>query len=660
VKPRGDAAPDVLAQGSALPFALATALAVSAVAAYQVQREFGYFCLGLAASSFLLPKYAPELRTYWLPALTAVVPLSIVAAISLAVADEPRTVPTTGLVFIWLAACVCYPLLISNAVGPRFTLPNVNLNASWLLPILLICTIGAVLRFAWLNEAPSPFSGDEAIFVIQGFERAAGAPLNHFASGHHGSATMYFQLVAWAQAAPTSPETATRMLSATFGTLAVAFTFLFLKEAYRTDVALAGAAFIAVIHFHIHYSRQALPNVDDSLIASGALYFTLRALHRKDLRSFAIAGLVGGLAPYAWTSARVLPLALVVMLGAGFLRGPNRAKIAGGILVFVAGALMVAGPILAWWQEHPDEFKTRESQVFIYADPLGPKNSWYADQREAGESTWDIYSGQFHRGIEAVLTGPEVSEHFNSEIGMFGVLPSLLLVAGLILACVRPQPADAALITLFAASFIGGAMLVVPQASSARLLGLAVPGAAFVGLASAALAGLSGNVGHSRREALALAITVLAAMPGLFYYFGDWRSENRFGDTQNRVANSWGNDLRAQLNGHEHLVWFDSNSLNSDQPILRLKLRDHPIVLVGQDGRVIRRSLPLDRTTSTGELIVVATGDRVSNWSRDSPECGNQPVLRDMEAIAGFPRLVVFRPAPACAAALATRYELPR
>ena len=656
--PAGLLADDTVAQPT-LPFLLASGLAVSAVALYQVHRELGYFCLGLAASSFLLPKYAPALRAMWLPALAASVPLSVAAAISLAVADEPRQASTTGLVCIWLAACLSYPLLISNAVGQRPAVPRAHLNSSWAFPFLLICTLGALLRFAWLHELPSPVSGDEAVFVIQGFERAAGAPLNLFASGHHGSSTMYFQLVAWAQAAPVSPETATRMLSAAFGTLAVLFTFLFLKEAYRTDVALAGAAFLAVVHSHIHYSRQALPNVDDSVIAAAGLYFTLRALHRKDLTSFAIAGLVCGLAPYAWTSARILPLALAVLLGMGFFQASDRRKVGGGILVFVAGALMVAGPILAWWQEHPNEFKTRESQVFIYADPLGPRDAWYADQRDAGESPWDIYSGQISRGIDAVFTGPEVSEHFNSEIGMFGVLPSLLLVMGFVLACVRPQPADAALITLFAASFIGGAVLVVPPVSGARMLGLAVPGAAFIGLAAVALAGLSKRKDDSKRETLALAIVVLAALPGLFYYFGDWHTESRFSDEKSRVAASWGNELQEQLNGRERLVWFDSNTLNSDDPALKLKLRDHFIVLVGNDGRVIRRSPPLDRGASRGEVMVVATGARVSTWSQGIVECANQPVVTDLDAVGNYPRLVLIRASPACASALTARYEIP-
>ena len=70
-------------------------------------------------------------------------------------------------------------------------------------------------------------------------------------------------------------------------------------------MAVAGSSFLALSHAHVHFSRQAMPNIDDTLITAAALFFTIRAIHRKDMTSFAIAGLVSGLAPYAWTSARI-------------------------------------------------------------------------------------------------------------------------------------------------------------------------------------------------------------------------------------------------------------------------------------------------------------------------------------------------------------------
>jgi hypothetical protein len=647
---------DTVSESRTSPFLFSGCLALLAIVLYREQRELGYALLGLATSAFLLPKYAPASRTYWLPALAAAVPLSVVMAVSLGVADKSRGAPTAGLALIWAAACLCYPPCIWASTERTATFRKASWRAPWIGPLAFICISAILLRFAWLAVSPQPVDFDEALFAIEGLERANGASLNLFASGTNGSSTLYFQLVAWAQALPFEPETSDRALSASFGTLSVLFTFLFLKEAYRDDVALAGAAFLALSHFHIHFSRLGMPNIDDSLVTSAALYFTIRAIHREDLTLFAIAGLVSGLAPYAWTSARILPLALAALLGLALLKGPNRPKIGGGFLVFTAGAFMVAGPILAWWHEHPEDFRTREDQVFIYADP-GPGGSWYSEQRDSGESAWEIYGGQFSRGVDAVVTGPEVSEHFNSEIGMFGVLPSLLLGIGLVIVCRRREPADGALIAMTAASFLGGAMLVVPPASAARMLGLAVPGAAFIGMAAVALAGLREKKDDSKRQVLALAIVVLAATPGLLYYFGDWRTEAHFGNSKTKVSSEWTEQLAPHLTGGERLLWFDAPPPDPDHPLIRLRMRDQSLVLIGQDGAVLR-TRSIRGGASGGETLVVATGRRLTTWQRDYAGCENEvPISKPREVPEGE-RLALFRPSPSCSAALLARFPL--
>ena len=643
--------------GVVLAPALAGALAASALILYQVHRELGYLVLGLATSAFLLPRYAPAARRYWLPALAGAVPIAIVTGISITVGQKGGAAPTTGLAIAWAAACVAYPWLISKTTTSFESASKPRTRHSWTLPLLLIIAVGAFLRFAWLGETPAPFTGDEAIFAIQGFERAAGAPLNLFASGFHGSSTLYFQLIAWAQAAPFAPDTATRLLSAGFGSLAVLFTFLFLKEAFRTDVAVAGSSFLALSQAHIHFSRQAIPNIDDTLIAAAALYFTIRAIHRKDMTSFAVAGLVSGLAPYAWTSARILPVALAAMLGLALLRRPERAKIAAGVVVFAGGALLVAGPILTWWYQHPEEFRTREAQVAIFADPPGPGESWYRAERLSGESRWDVAQGQVSRGIDAVFAGPETSPHFNSEIGMFGPLPSLLILIGLALACSRlSSPVNGALVALFAAAFIGGALIVTPPASSARLLGLAVPAAAFAGIAATRLAALAVKEEGQARELLAVAIVVLAATPGLLYYFGDWRTGGRFSDTNTRIAAEWSGQLNEQLDGRERVLWFAAPPTGPEHPSLRLTLRNHTVALIGQDGKVVRQNALFGQKSPCCDLLVVATGTRVNDWFEGLQACAEEVPLAEADTAADGEQLVMFRPSSACSAALVSRY----
>ena len=639
------------------PFLLSGALAVSAMALYQVHRELGYFGLGLAASGFLLPRYAPDFRNYWLPALAALVPLSVIGAVSLAVADKGREAPTAGLVLIWAAACLSYPLLIRAASGRTATFRKPNFRSAWLVPLAFVCVPAMLLRFTWLAASPSPVDFDEALFAIEGLERANGAPLNLFASGTNGSSALYFQLVAWAQALPFEPATANRALSAGFGTLSILFTFLFLKEAYRDDVALAGAAFLTLWHFHIHFSRLGMPNIDDPLVASAALYFTIRAIHLKDLTSFTIAGLVCGLTPYAWTTARVLPIGLAAMLALALHKGPNRRSIAGGILVFSAGALIVAGPLLAWWYGHPDDFQARENRVAVYVNPPGPEESWYREQRNAGARIWDVAGGQFSRGADAVFTGPESGLHFNAKIGMFGALPSLLLLFGIAVACRRPQlPQNGAVIILLAASFIGGALLVEPPTSGARLVGIAVPGAAFIGIAATRLAAFATNEQGPRRS-LALAIVVLAVTPGLFYYFGEWRTEGGFSHSNSRAAADWTEQLAPHLIGGERLLWFDAPPPDPDHPLIRLNLRDQSLVLIGQDGAVLRKSSIRGGATG-GETLVVATGKRIATWWQGYPGCANEVAISTPSEVGEADPLALFRPSAACAVELLARYPV--
>lgn len=261
--------------------------------------------------------------------------------------------------------------------------------------LMTFMTVGALaLRVYDLPALPPMLHGDEgevgmlALRVLHGPE-----PLPIFAStifGHNPAGFPY--LAAPLIAFFGRNEVGLRLLPALFGAAGVPFLYLIGRRGWGVAAGGMAAWLLAVSHFHIHYSRIAVPNIANATIVIVLVWVLFRAWHcnlqfaapdsapgagetgRASLRfaslqwavplaSFAGVGLVIGLGQYVYHGSRLLPM----IAGFAFLVMLLKRKVTLlQLVVAVLAALVVILPLGTFYFHHWEEFVGRSQDVFIF------------------------------------------------------------------------------------------------------------------------------------------------------------------------------------------------------------------------------------------------------------------------------------------------------
>lgn len=220
-------------------------------------------------------------------------------------------------------------------------------------------------------------------------------------------------------------EEAVRLTSAVLGTLTVVTIYLLAKELFKHEVAALGAAgFLAILPWHIHYSRTGLGD-----IVSLPLFFTLgfylffRAM--RDRRSLIPAAVALALAFYCYRGGwLVIPPLLLVMVVAY-----RRELVA--MREFSLAAAGVFGVMLlplAYHMLFSDSDRSSQAWIFNIDDP----------NRSTAEIFKDFYTSYytksflFDNGDNGFLL-----RHFLPGQGWLYAVQAPLLLAGLVAMAVR-------------------------------------------------------------------------------------------------------------------------------------------------------------------------------------------------------------------------------
>ncbi len=242
----------------------------------------------------------------------------------------------------------------------------------------------------------------------------------------------------------------------------------------------------------------------------GRLNFACCMLH------FALAGLLGGLAVYAYHTGRVAPLALgaVAVIRLGSSPAAWRRAAPGLAVAAVVGALTVA-PLAAYILGDIDGYNRRVGSVSVLDNNDPQVHS------PAGLVLGNLgrYLLMFH------VEGDSNGRHHMPEAPMFDPMTGLLLALGLGVACTqaRGNPGAATVLALGAVYMIPGVFSGnAPHAM--RSLGTLAPAAMLAGLGlSAAL----GAVGNGQRRALVALVLGASLLFNAWLYFGVMRVEPR-------------------------------------------------------------------------------------------------------------------------------------
>jgi 4-amino-4-deoxy-L-arabinose transferase-like glycosyltransferase len=501
---------------------------------------------------------------------------------------------------LWLAVI---GLLTATAIRGRFRGAVVRLVRFHRMEL---AQVGVLLAFALLLRAfdparfPAPVQTDEADYAIS----ALGVPahgINFFASGYFGVPTLWIAVLSAFERVFSDPIVAGRVLSAITGAAAIPLLYGFLREGFDRRVATGGALFLALSFAHLQFSRMALPNATDTTIAVAAWWCCLRALRTNARGDWVLLGLALGLGAFGWISARLVLIEVALTLSWALLAGRiHFRQLALGAVLTTLTATAVVLPLATWWIGHPTEFKGRLNEVGITSRP-GESPSWLETQRDAGRSYPDIFATQSIDSIRAVFGGPEATQFLASDRGMFDLVATALIVLGAIVARLRIRdPAYFLPLASVALGIIFGGILVIPAASSARLIAV-IPGAC--ALAAIGARYLIDAVPRPTRFATVPAICALAAMPGLLHYtthqgaYQRWQGADPLPGFANVVALSHAGDT---------IVWVTPpGDPPPFPPKLNLLLRETGVVMLTKDDTILQKRPPLTETRVTRRVVLL-------------------------------------------------------
>lgn len=264
----------------------------------------------------------------------------------------------------------------------------------------LITLTGFLLRIVNLNSLPLSLNLDEATNGLDALQLVRLSWLTPFLQNNFGRETLFFYLQGLALQAFGISFFSLRFASVIAGTLAIplvyvagrrlgldsvlAFNYISQNGLPATGagshlIGLLAAAGLAVSYWHLFFSRLGLRAILLPPLLLALIWCFWRgwptSLNQNIERRWLIAaGFLLGLTFYTYLAARLLPVLFITFAGLDVIRfkPARRAKVT-GLLMFGLVAVVVALPLILYFQQQPQALSSRTQAISILAqaDPLG-------------------------------------------------------------------------------------------------------------------------------------------------------------------------------------------------------------------------------------------------------------------------------------------------
>ena len=246
-----------------------------------------------------------------------------------------------------------------------------------ILAVTIIVLLALVLRTWDLSDLPAGFHGDEAVVGLEAqriLDQGYIGPYSPFAAGQP---TGPIYLVALSIALLDNTVLAVRIVPALLGTLTVLALYVVARRSLGVPVALVAASTLAVMSWHLHFSRIGFPLVAWPLLTVLIVGSLVEAMRSGSWRWWTTAGALTGAGIYVY-NAHFLLAAVIGLFLAGYLvlnrRRPVKQDLAGAAL-FSLAALIVALPMAnfalsedSYYWDHFERDRITETQEWQELD----------------------------------------------------------------------------------------------------------------------------------------------------------------------------------------------------------------------------------------------------------------------------------------------------
>jgi len=333
---------------------------------------------------------------------------------------------------LWILSILLF--VISVLADAGWQPPSTQVILDWfkihrteLFVIATIIVLSFFIRFLDLEAHPYSFDNDEGEMGLSGVCILRGECTNWFVIGWAAQPRIAFIPDAISIAIFGNTALAVRLVSVIIGTISTLAVYLFAREVFTRKIAWISAVMLATLPVHVHFSRQGVDNIADSLSAPLLLWLFFRGIKRGSRLSFLAAGIVAGFCIYTYPGSLLAPAFVMGLLlyftlkTRGFLRAHIR-----NILIFILMATVIVIPIVANYYTNSDMFLARLKTESIFQN-----GAIQYEMNNTGQSMAGIIIGRFLKSSLVFIATPAPSGFYFSPKPYLTPLAALLFMLGL-------------------------------------------------------------------------------------------------------------------------------------------------------------------------------------------------------------------------------------
>jgi len=160
---------------------------------------------------------------------------------------------------------------------------------------------------------------------------------------------------------------AVRAVTTFAGIVTLFLLYLLARDLFDRRVAALSTFFLAVMRWHVNFSRFGMHGIFSPLFTVACFYFLVRGLKGRGAWNFAAAGLMVGIGLQGYYSFMLTPIvvALYVLHHTFSARVLTWPRLLLGLIGFAVVTVLVFSPVGIWALRHPAEFNARLGTVSI-------------------------------------------------------------------------------------------------------------------------------------------------------------------------------------------------------------------------------------------------------------------------------------------------------
>lgn len=314
-----------------------------------------------------------------------------------------------------------------------------------------------------------------------------------------------------------------RTSSVFFGLLSLGAVYLITRRALGVYAALLGMALTTSFHFHLHFSRMGIHNMQAaSLSLLGLAFFYLGLIHGKLMLSV-LSGFLLAVALQTYSSAFMNPVLIAIFVTYLSIKERNYYPPIHATACFLS-ILVLGYPMLNYWIQHPEAFNVRGSQMAIWKE----QNLSHMHSVFNWTNYWELVWYQIKNGFGFIFQGNDTSVQYRFRGTLLDIFTLIPMTLGLTYSLFKIRHNSGILLLVLiviATEFFGGVLLIDPPYSPRYVILAPI----VLNFASYFWTSLYQIVGTRTKSALAPLILIClfgSAYINLNYYFVNYRDHH--------------------------------------------------------------------------------------------------------------------------------------